>query len=56
MLHFRHDPGEAREPAGSFEYFDDGLLVVRDGRVSAVGEACWSASSQARRSLTTPAG
>ncbi len=39
VLHFRQDPGEAWEPAGSFDYFDDGLLVVRDGRVSAVGEA-----------------
>jgi guanine deaminase len=39
ILHFLGDPGDAREPAGACEYFEDGLLVVRDGRVAAVGPA-----------------
>jgi guanine deaminase len=39
ILHFLGDPGDAREPAGAYEYFEDGLLVVRDGRVAAVGPA-----------------
>ncbi len=39
ILHFLDDPGEIREPTGAFEYFEDGLLVVRDGRVAAVGHA-----------------
>jgi guanine deaminase len=39
ILHFLDDPGDAREPSGACEYFEDGLLVVRDGRVAAVGPA-----------------
>src|SRR5260221_654337 len=33
VLHFRDDPGVA-SPADSFEYLEDGLLVVEDGRVA----------------------
>jgi guanine deaminase len=39
ILHFLDDPGDAPEPAGAFEYFEDGLLVVREGRVAAAGPA-----------------
>lgn len=39
ILHFLRDPGEASDPAGSYEFFEDGLLVVRDGRVAEVGPA-----------------
>jgi len=39
ILHFLGDPGEASNPASSYEYFADGLLVVRDGRVAEVGPA-----------------
>lgn len=38
ILHCLGDPGEAPDPA-LWEYFDDGLLVVRDGLVEGVGEA-----------------
>ncbi|MEP7067959.1 MAG: guanine deaminase, partial [Usitatibacter sp.] len=38
ILHFRDDPG-IEAAAGSFEHFDDGLLVVADGRVVRVGPA-----------------
>lgn len=38
ILHCLGDPGEASDPA-AWEYFEDGLLVVEDGRVEAVGEA-----------------
>lgn len=38
ILHCLGDPGEASDPA-SWEYFADGLLVVEDGFVEAVGEA-----------------
>jgi guanine deaminase len=38
ILHFLSDPG-SRDDAGAAEYFDDGLLVVADGRVRAVGPA-----------------
>src|SRR5258708_38203759 len=38
ILHFRDDPGLA-SAASSFEYFEDGLLVVEDGRVARVGPA-----------------
>lgn len=40
ILHFLSDPGEASEPAGSYEYLEDGVLVVRDGRVAETGPAC----------------
>ena len=38
ILHFRDDPGSA-SPAGSHEYFEDGLLVVDGGRVVRAGPA-----------------
>jgi len=39
LLHFLDDPGNGPEPApGSLEYLEDGLLVVLDGQVAAVGE------------------
>jgi len=37
-LHFLDDPADA-DPAGSFEFHDDGLLVVEDGHISKVGNA-----------------
>ena len=38
ILHFRDDPGSG-SPASSHEYFEDGVLVVEDGRVARVGPA-----------------
>jgi guanine deaminase len=38
ILHCLGDPGETSDPA-AWEYFEDGLLVVEDGRVKTVGEA-----------------
>jgi guanine deaminase len=38
VLSFRSDPGTATA-ASSFDYFEDGLLVVADGHVAAVGPA-----------------
>jgi guanine deaminase len=38
ILHFRSDPGAHDDP-NSFEYFDDGLLVVRDGLIESIGPA-----------------
>src|SRR6202022_4415398 len=38
ILHFLSDPGSASAP-GSYEYFEDGLLLVDSGRVVAVGPA-----------------
>jgi guanine deaminase len=38
LLHFRADPGSSSDPA-SFEFFADGLLVIDQGRVAAVGPA-----------------
>jgi len=38
ILHFRADPGVDEIPA-SYEYFDDGLLVVADGRIERLGAA-----------------
>jgi guanine deaminase len=38
VLHFRSDPGAHPDPA-SFEFFDDGLLVVAAGHITAVGPA-----------------
>lgn len=38
ILHCLADPGEASNPT-AWEYFEDGLLVVEDGMVAAVGEA-----------------
>jgi guanine deaminase len=37
ILHFRDDPASLSE--GSHEYFEDGVLVVRDGHVADVGPA-----------------
>ncbi len=38
ILHFFADPG-ADDAAAAWQYFDDGLLVVENGRVKAVGAA-----------------
>ena len=38
VLHFKDDPAVAGED-NSYEYFDDGVLIVKDGFVEAVGEA-----------------
>ena len=38
ILHCLADPGDAPGDGG-WEYFDDGLLVVRDGRIAEIGEA-----------------
>lgn len=38
ILHFLRDPGGSAD-AGSYQHFEDGLLVVREGRVEAVGPA-----------------
>lgn len=39
VLHFLRDPGDAADPAGAYEYLEDGMLVVRDGCVAEVGPA-----------------
>ena len=39
ILHCLADPGDEPKPGASVEVFEDGLLVVRDGRVAAVGPA-----------------
>ncbi|ENO14871.2 guanine deaminase [Marinobacter nanhaiticus D15-8W] len=40
LLHFLEDPGLDTTPApGSYDYFEDGLLVEQDGHVEAVGPA-----------------
>jgi guanine deaminase len=38
VLHFHSDPGENEAP-GTFEVFDDGLLIIADGLIEAVGPA-----------------
>lgn len=38
VLHFRSDPGE-HDHADSYQYWPDGVLVIREGRVEAVGPA-----------------
>jgi guanine deaminase len=38
ILHFRHDPG-SRDDAGACEYFADGLLLINEGHVAALGPA-----------------
>jgi guanine deaminase len=38
ILHFRADPG-VHDDAASFDYWERGALLVRDGRVQAVGDA-----------------
>ena len=37
LLHFVGDPDELGQRA--YEYFDDGLLVLRDGKIAAAGTA-----------------
>ena len=37
VLHFRSDPGEHDAP-DAYEYREDGLLLVRDGKIEKVGE------------------
>ena len=44
VLHCLGDPGEASDPS-AWEYFEDGLLVVDEGLVKAVGEASTLADS-----------
>jgi len=39
LLHFLKDPARAADPHDAYEYFDDGILVVRDGYVDAIGYA-----------------
>lgn len=36
IVHCLHDPGEGNDP-NAFEVFEDGLLVMRDGHVAALG-------------------
>jgi guanine deaminase len=38
ILHFRSDPGAHDDPS-SFEFLEDGLLVIRGGRIAAIGPA-----------------
>jgi guanine deaminase len=38
ILHFLADPGDS-DAAGTYEYWPDGVLIVADGRVEAVGPA-----------------
>ncbi len=38
ILHFVDDPGDARDPARAMEFYPDGLLVVRDGRIESIGD------------------
>src|SRR5699024_1657263 len=38
IVHCLHDPGEGNDP-GAIEAFDDGLLVIEDGRVAQLGPA-----------------
>ncbi len=39
LLHFLADPGPGTPALGSYEAFDDGLLVIHDGRILALGPA-----------------
>ena len=39
VLHFLDDPARCDDEARAYQYFDDGLLVVRNGLVEQVGEA-----------------
>ncbi len=38
ILHFRSDPG-AHDDAASFDFFEDGLLITREGLIEGVGPA-----------------
>ncbi len=38
LLHFVDDPGTARDPGRAMEFYPDGLLVVRDGRIESIGD------------------
>ena len=44
VLHFLSDPGEG-DDSHAMQFFDDGLLVVEDGRVKAIGDAASLLSS-----------
>lgn len=37
LLHFTGDPGNGEPDDNSYQYFDDGVLVIRDGRVVTIG-------------------
>jgi guanine deaminase len=39
VLHFLDDPGPGEGAPAAYEVFDDGLLVIRGGRVAALGDA-----------------
>ncbi|MCW8093246.1 guanine deaminase [Alteromonas sp. ASW11-130] len=39
ILHFKANPALHENEAESYEYFEDGILVVKDGKVDAVGKA-----------------
>ncbi len=39
ILHFKRDPATVADASHAYEYFADGLLLVRDGKVERVGEA-----------------
>lgn len=38
ILHFLSDPTKSSSTDASYEYWEDGLLVVKDGKVKAIGE------------------
>ncbi|MSQ20578.1 MAG: guanine deaminase [Betaproteobacteria bacterium] len=38
ILHFVDDPGSRRDPGRAMEFYPDGLLVVRDGRIESIGD------------------
>ena len=38
ILHFKDDPGSGRDPGRAMEFYPDGLLVVRGGRIESVGD------------------
>lgn len=38
ILHFVDDPGNARDPGRAMEFYPDGLLIVRDGRIESIGD------------------
>src|SRR4051794_21902640 len=51
ILTFRSDPGES-DDAGSFDYWPDGVLVVANGKVEAVGAASDLLASRNVQDLT----
>ncbi len=50
ILHFRADPGRD-DDAAAYEYWEQGALIVADGRVEAVGPAASLLSSASEREL-----